>query len=55
MQAKQATLSLAEKKTYYLQVYNNLTALAIRNHDDVEQAKLYILLKDYVQTQIENL
>jgi len=55
LQAKQATLSLAEKKTYYLQVYNNLTALAIRNHDDVEQAKLFVLLKDYVQTQIKNL
>ncbi len=54
-QAKQATLSLSEKKTYYLQVYNNLSLLAIRNRNDADQFALYTSLKDYVHTQITNL
>lgn len=54
-QAKQATLSLAEKKPYYLQVYNNLTLLAIKNRNDAEQANLYAFLKEYILSQIKNL
>ncbi len=54
-QAKQATLSLAEKKTYYAQVYSNLSLLAFRNRNDAEQAKLFATLKDYVSAQMKNL
>ncbi|MFA6255943.1 MAG: CAP domain-containing protein [Candidatus Absconditabacterales bacterium] len=54
-QTKQSTLSLAEKKTYYLQVYNNLSLLAVRNRSDAEQIKLYTSLREYVSTQIKNL
>jgi len=54
-QSKQAMLSLAEKKAYYLQVYNNLSLLAIRNRSDAEQLKIFTTLKDYINTQIQNL
>lgn len=48
-----ANLSIAQKKTYYLQVYNNLCLLAIRNRDDAAQLNLYNSLKTYVQGQLK--
>ena len=54
-QTKQAPLSLTDKKTYYLQVYNNLTLLAIRNRSDIQQVTLYTSLKNYIHDQLQNL
>ena len=54
-QAQQVPLSLSEKKAYYLQVYNKLSLLAIKNHDDAEQSALYASLQEYVQLQIQAL
>lgn len=55
LQNASATLSLSDKKAYYLKVYNNLSLLAIRNRNDADQFALYTSLKNYVHTQITNL
>ena len=54
-QTKQATLSSSEKKTYYVQVYNNLSLLAIRNRNDIAQSKIFESLKTYVKSQMQAL
>jgi hypothetical protein len=54
-QIQQTKLSLSEKKSYYLQVYNKLSLLAIRNRNNAEQSALYVSLKAYVQSQIQSL
>lgn len=54
-QSKAATLSPIDKKIYYKQVLNSLTLLAIRNRNDVDQAKLYESLKSYVSDQIQSI
>ena len=54
-QTKQATLSSTDKKTYYLQVYHNLTLLAMKNRSDIQQFTLYTSLKNYIYDQLNNL
>lgn len=54
-QSASTNLSLAGEKAYYLKVYNNMSLLALRNHDNAEQSALYTSLKDYVYTQLQNL
>ena len=54
-QSKAATLSPVDKKIYYKQVLSSITLLAIRNRNDVDQAKLYESLKSYVSDQIQSI
>lgn len=54
-QKQATTLSLAQKKTYYLHVYNNLSLLAVKNRNNAEQLKLFTSLKTYVTAQIKSL
>ncbi len=54
-QTKQATLSPSDKKAYCLQVYHNLTLLAIKNRSDIQQFTLYTLLKNYIDGQLSTL
>lgn len=54
-QQQSATLSLAQKKTYYLQVYNNVSLLAVKHRSDSEQFNLYTSLKTYIRAQIKSL
>lgn len=53
--AQETNLSLSEKQTYYSNVYDNLSSLAIKNCTDTQQYNLYTSLKDYVHDQIDGI